>query len=65
MRLILGLTLLLSLIYVIKTQDDCQIKSPGTDKIEKCDFDPTRNLKKGCKRPNVSPLSSVSVSTLF
>ena len=51
----------MSLIYVIKTKDDCHIKSPATSKIvriEDCDFDKKHNIKKGCKRPNVSFLEN-------
>ena len=41
----------MSLIIVIKTQDDCQIKSPGKNSPKACDFDKKHSIKKGCKRP--------------
>ena len=57
MHFLFGFTLLLSLIYVIKTQDDCQIISPRTNEYKTCDFETEsrkQSIKKGCKRPNVS-----------
>ena len=59
MHLLIVFTLFMSLIIVIKTQDDCQIKSPGTNSPKACDFDKKHSIKKGCKRPNVSLLSKL------
>ena len=55
MHLLTVLTLFMSLIYAIKTQDKCQIKSLGTKKPKACNFEEEErhNIKKGCKRPNV------------
>ena len=56
MHLLTVLTLFMSLIYAIKTHDDCQIIRSGTSKPEICDYDRKHNIKKGCKKPNVNPL---------
>ena len=56
MHLLIVFTHFMSLIYAIKTQDDCQIIRSGTSKPEICDYDRKHNIKKGCKRPNVSSL---------
>ena len=52
MHFLFGFTLLLSLIYVIKTQDDCQIISPRTNEYKTCDFETEsrkQSIKKGVK----------------
>ena len=46
MNLLIFLTLLLSLIYAIKTQDDCQITRSGTNQSTDCNFDDNDNGRK-------------------
>ena len=60
---VLTLFMSMSLIYAIKTQDECQIESLGTKKPKACNFEAEErhDIEKGCKRPNVRCKISVTL----